>query len=550
MTTETLDQPQSTQPTERLNTEALRLKSQGSLYFFAKGILGYNWLVPHIHGPLCVALEELAQCLDADPAGEDPILNRLLCELPRGWLKTTLCSIAFPIWLSVRKPNIRILIVQNSATNAMKKLGVIRGQWETNDTLRTLFPELLPSKSSSWKADSACLTRSASFAESTYEAAGTSTRVVSRHYDVVIEDDTVAPDYDELGNESLAPTHEDVQKAIGWHRSNVLPLLNNPRCGINLVVGTRWYDQDLIRWVKDNEPQFRVISRACRENAEGKADPKGELTYPERFGNQTLRELETALGQYMFYCLYYNMPVRSEDMAFRAEWFEYYEVPPVLSSLAVYTTVDVGTDPKLSKSGHTDYCVVMTCGKDLITGNIYVLDYFHKQANPGELCSAIFDHVVRFNPVVVAYQGIAFERSLNYWLKELMRSNQRWFSLMQLPSSTRADAKNKAIEGLIPLFENEVIFLRTWMKALVAELTVFPLGRNDDLADALAMQQFLWKRTKTKRDYKIKTNIALGMTLESACKEITQRKRKGLDSLTFDCARSQSSKFLLTGTVL
>lgn len=537
-------------PPEQLNTDALRLKSQSSLYFFAKGVLGYDWLVPHIHGPLCLALEELAQCLDADPAGEDELLNRLLCELPRGWLKTTLCSIAFPIWLSIRKPNIRILVVQNSATNAQKKLSVIRGQWEQNDLLRTLFPELLPTKSSVWKADSLCITRSASFAESTYEAAGTSTRVVSRHYDVVIEDDTVAPDYDELGKESLAPTHEDVQKAIGWHRSNVLPLLNNPRCGINLVVGTRWYDQDLIRWVKDNEPQFRVISRACRENAEGKADPKGELTYPERFGNQTLRELETALGQYMFFCLYYNMPVRSEDMAFRSEWFEYYEVPPVLSSLAIYTTVDVGTDPKLSKSGHTDYCVVMTCGKDLITGHVYVLDYFHKQANPGELCAAIFAAAIKYNPVVVAYQGIAFERSLNYWLKELMRQHQHWFNLMQLPGSNREDAKNRAIEGLIPLFQNGVIYLRTWMRELVSELTVFPLGRNDDLADALSMQQFLWKRTKTKREYRQIGRVTGGLTLESGCAEIKARRRGGLTSATFDSARSSSQRFLLSGSVL
>ena len=444
-------------PIPQIDTPALRRQATESLYFFAKAILGYDWLVPHIHGPLCVALEELAQCLDMDPASDEDALNRLLCELPRGWLKTTLCSIAFPIWLSIRKPNIRILVVQNSATNACKKLAVIRGQWEQNDLLRSLFPELLPTKSSVWKADSACLTRPASFAESTYEAAGTSTRVVSRHYDVVIEDDTVAPDYDELGNESLAPTHEDVQKAIGWHRTNVLPLLNNPLRGINLIVGTRWYDQDLIRWVKDNEPQYRVISRACRENDRGEADPRGHLTYPERFGEKVLAELETALGSYMFYCLYYNMPVRSEDMAFQPQWFQYYEVQPPLASLAVYTTVDVGTDPKLSTTGEVDYCVVMTCGKDMTTGNIYVLDYFHKQANPGELCAAIFDHALKYNPVVVAYQGIAFERSLAYWLRELMRQNQYFFNFMQLPGSNRADAKSRAIEGLIPVFQAQAI---------------------------------------------------------------------------------------------
>lgn len=542
-------QPSTPATPATLDLDALRLRSRTSLYFFAKGVLGYDWLVPHIHGAICTALEELAQCLDADPAGAEDLLNRMLVELPRGWLKTTLCSIAFPMWLSVRNPNVRILITQNSATNAMKKLGVIRGQWEQNELLRSLFPELLPTKSSVWKADSVCLTRSSSFAESTYEAAGTSTRVVSRHYDVVIEDDTVAPDYDELGNESLAPTHEDVQKAIGWHRTNVLPLLNNPRCGINLVVGTRWYDQDLIRWVKDNEPQYRVISRACRENAEGKADPKGELAWPERFNDRTLRELETALGQYMFYCLYYNMPVRSEDMAFQLKWFQYYETPPTLSSLAVYTTVDVGTDPKLSVTGKVDYCVVLTCGKDLVTGDIYVLDYFRQQANPGQLCAAIFDHVLKYNPVVVAYQGIAFERSLNYWLKELMRQHNHFFSLFQLPGSNRAEAKARSIEGLIPIFQAGAIYLRTWMKELVSELTKFPLGANDDLADALGMQQLLWKRTKTLREYRVKS-VVNENTLEAATVELRARKTRGLSSRVFDAARSMTSRFTMTGSTL
>ncbi len=539
----------SSQP-EELDLEALKSRALGSLYFFAKGILGYDWLTPHIHGPVCQALEELALCLDADPADDDEVLNRLLCVLPRGWLKTTLCSIAYPIWLSIRHPNIRILVTQNSATNACKKLGVIRGQWEQNDLLRSMFPELLPTKSSVWKADSLCLTRSSSFAESTYEAAGTSTRVVSRHYDVVIEDDTVAPDYDELGQESLAPTHEDVQKAIGWHRTNVLPLLNNPRCGINLVVGTRWYDQDLIRWVQDNEPQYRVITRACREDAEGKPDPKGEITYPERFNERTLRELETALGSYMFYCLYYNMPIRSEDMAFQTKWFQFYETQPTLGSLAVYTTVDVGTDPKLSKSGETDYCVVMTCGKDMTNGRIYVLDYFHKQANPGELCSAIFDHVVKWCPIVVAYQGIAFERSLNYWLKELMRQNQRYFVLLQLPGSNRADAKAQAIQGLIPLFQSGSIYLRTWMVELQSELIKFPLGRHDDLADALSMQLGLWRRTKSLREYRQVSVRENPFLLEAAMAEIKSRKSRGLAAIVYDSGRSSSHRLVPVGGVL
>lgn len=501
--------------------QLLREKSKQDFYFFAKGILGYDWIVPHIHGPICRALQ-------------DQTSNRKLFVLPRGWLKTTICSISYPIWRSIRNPNIRCLLVQNSMTNASKKLAVIRGLWETNELLRALFPELLPGRNNVWKSDALCLTRSASFPESTFEAAGTSTRVVSRHYDLIIEDDTVAPDYDELGDESLAPTHDEVEKAIGWHRTNVLPLMNNPQTDESIVVGTRWYEHDLISWIQKNEPHYTVVTRACREDESGKPSASGHITYPERFNEQTLRELEAALGPYMFNCLYLNTPIRQAEMTFRPEWIHYYETHPRPDLLAIYTTVDPATDPALSKSKNTDYSVVMTTGKDLITGVIYVLDYFHKRCNPGELASAIFDHVLRYRPIKVGYEDVAFQRSIDYWLKELMRQENFFFLLEPLNLSRRKDAKDFRISGLQPLFASKSIMLRSHMKELVSELLTFPLGAHDDLADALSMQLAMWRTTKMSPRSRQATSVDTVFTLESALADIDKRRRlKPTSSLIF-----------------
>ena len=510
---------------EQFTLEKLRAKALSSLYFFAKGILGYDLINPEIHGPLCELLQ-------------DQTVKRKLFVLPRGWLKTTVCSIAYPIWCSVRNPNIRILLVQNSATNAQKKLAAIRGQWEQNSLLRELFPELLPSKNSIWKADALCLSRTASYPEATYEAAGTSTKVTSRHYDKIIEDDTVAPDLDELGQDSLAPTHDEVQKAIGWHRTNVLPLMNNPQDDECLVVGTRWYDQDLIRWILDNEKQYQVYTRACREDLAGNPDPRGEVTYPSRFNEFTLQELETAMGPYMFNCLYMNQPIRKEDMAFKPEWFMYYDTNPRLSELAVFTTVDPATDPKLSKLSNTDYSVVMTCGKDMSTGRIYVLDYFREKCNPGQMSAAIFDHVVRYKPILVGYEDVAYQRSIDYWLKELMRQQSIYFVLERLGLSKVKDAKNTRIAGLQPLFASQSIFIRPHMKELVSELLKFPLGNHDDLADALSMQLTHWRATRNFSPY-LMQQAEDPMSLETACDQIRARKKvkNFAQSVVFDASR-------------
>lgn len=513
-------------PTEKLDLDVLREHAKKSLYFFTKGILGYDWLVPHIHKQVCDELQSTEH-------------NRKLIELPRGWLKSTIGSIAFPMWLSINNPNIRCLLVQNSFANACKKLSVIRDQWEKNPLLRALFPELLPGKNSTWKADALCLTRSASFPESTYEAAGTSTRVVSRHYDVIIEDDTVAPDYDELGDESLAPTHDDVQKAIGWHRTNSLPLLNNPNTDLVVIIGTRWYDQDLIRWVKDNEKQYKVITRAVREDEEGNPHPQGRITYPERFNEQTLEALADALGPYMYNCLYLNQPIRADDMLFKAQWFQFYEQIPPLGNLAIYTTIDPATDPGLSKSKDLDYSVVMTCGKDMYTGFIYVLDYTRFRGTPGELIDVIFDHAMRWCPIKVGYESVGYQKSLDYWIKERMRQQNKFFIVEPLPRSTK-DAKKMAISALQPLFAAKAILIRDFMKELQSELLAFPLGSHDDVADALSMQLKLWRMTRTAqqgREYQMAGGDI--WSLDAALDSLRNRGKGSLTAITFDPLRTQ-----------
>lgn len=414
----------------------------------------------------------------------------------------------------------------------MKKLSIIRGQWEGNPLLRALFPELLPSRSSTWTAEAACLTRTQSHPEATYEAAGTRTKVVSRHYNLIVEDDTVAPDLDELGEECLAPTKEDVEQAIGWHRL-ILPLMVNPQEDESLIVGTRWYDHDLIAHVKEKEPQYEVYERACRENSEGQPDPRGFVTYPERFGEAVLLELENGLGPYMFSCLYLNQPVRSEDMLFKPEWIQYYDTRPKSSSLMVYTTVDPANDPELNRSKDTDYNVVMTTAKDLTKGHIYVLDYFRAKCNPGELASAVFDHVVKYRPVVVGYEDIAYQKSLDYWLKELMRQQQVYFVLEPIRGISRR-GKETRISALQPLFSSGTILLRNWMKELVSELLKFPLDRHDDLIDALSMQLQLWRLTHTQPEIHRELNSD-PLSFDAAVDEIEARRIGGVGrSLVFD----------------
>jgi predicted phage terminase large subunit-like protein len=491
--------------------EWLRNQCRESFYFFAKFVLDFqfdeSWLQVHIHKELCEALQ-------------DYTVNRRLCiTLPRSWLKSTVCSIYYPIWRAIRDPNVRVLIVQNSAPNAEKKLQAIRGQFETNPLLRVLFPHLLPDSSCNWTTKSACLKRTINHPENTFETAGTRTKVISRHYDLIVEDDTVAPDLDELGDENVCPTKDDINQAIGWHRL-AGGLLVDFKTSQLIIVGTRWFEKDLISWNGENEPTYKRIERAVRET-DGKPDPDGQITYPERFDEQTLEELQHAFGPYLFSCLYLNRPLRSDDMVFKKDWFRYYENVP--RNVVCYTLVDPagGSSKKAKAKSNPDYNVVMTVAKDLDEGHLYVVEYDRFRGTPGQLINAIFRHQATHHSVTVGIEGVQYQNSLDYFVKEQMSKRNQWFAVEMLKS---VKAKEVRIRALQPLFASGSILVRTHHTELLAELETFPLGAHDDCADALSMVLQLLDITPVAGKSTDSTDYALN-SLEAAVQLLQDRNK-------------------------
>ena len=482
-----------------------------SLYFFAKGILGFDWLDEKIHLPLCKILEDYENN------------TRIKVILPRGWLKTTVVSCSYPLWRAINDPNVRVLLCQNTFTNACSKLRRIRGAIEGNQLFRTLSPEILPTTKSVWKTDSLCLNRPKDFDESTFEAAGSGTQVTSRHYDVIIEDDSVAPEDDDLTIDICAPSKEAVEKAIGWHRL-AIPLLNNPMKSQNIVVGTRWGQVDLLAWIDEHEPHCITYTRAAKEGLDGLPDVNGTCVYPERFDEKTLKGIESSLGPYLYAALYMNSPMSSEDMKFDPTWIAYYNDAPM--HLAVYTSVDLAGLPSDNKTSDLDYNVVCTTGKDLETGDIYVLDLWRKRATPGEVIDEIFAHFERWHFLKVKVEAVAYQSTLRYWINEKMKERNTHFVVENFTHGRRS--KEARIEGLVPVFAQGKVFIRPHFKHLEQELLAYPMGQHDDTIDALSMHVPMWQTTRSRKDAVMREGND-PLSFDSAIKEIRGRlpKNKG-----------------------
>ena len=518
----------------------LRARAEGDLYFFAKGVLGLDKLTPRIHRPLCRLLELAYVALRGKPFDECGLLapwseyvsvlrdalrrqnvpreewsrriahtkmhgiQYLAILIPRGWFKTTLASIAFPLWCGVKHTQLRFLLAQNTFSNACAKGRALAQHVEGGELLRALFPEVLPDSKCRWSDEGRTLRRSAAWAESTFEFAGTQTQVTSRHFDVVIEDDTVAPAKDKLSEDNVLPSQVDVAQAIGWHRL-VSPLQNDPKTFVNVVVGTRWFELDLLRWVMDNEKHFFVYRRACREDGRGESATEGAVTFPERFGAEELERLAVSCGPYLFSCLYMNNPMSSSEMLFRADQFHYYDEPPPLARLMTFTTVDLANDPADCK-GPPDYNVVLTCGKHLTTGEVFVLDYFRKRCAPSEVIEAIIYHVRTYKSIAVGIETTGYQRSIKPWLRERQRQTKTYFAVTDLSHTTKS--KVRRIQGLQPYVASGQLAVAPWMGVLVSELCMCTptasLGVNDDVADALASQVEMWRVTPSVEEARVR----------------------------------------------
>lgn len=451
----------------------LRELCLNSLYFFSKAVLGWDWVVPHVHGKLGDFVS-------------DPEDTRLQVTLPRGFLKTTFLSISYALWRALpprnefadaglkdplHDPNVRILIVQNTKDNARKRLNVIRTHVEQNELLQELFPEIIPDSfhgNNRWSDTHAEIKRTESHPEATWETAGVGTSLVSRHYSEIIEDDIIAPKKDDLAE--AIPTREDVEKAIGFHKS-AISLLANPKDGRIINIGTRWAKYDVIQYIIDEQtPPFKRFELSAIED--------GKATYPERFDLETLANIRNEQGTYIFSSQYLNKPFDSEKMVFRPEWITKYEVEPPRDTMKVY----VGVDPAIGQKKDNDYSIVMAAG---ITPRreLLVLDYERRRMTPTELIEKIFEYNEYYQPELVIIESVAWQQALAHFVEQEAIDRLTYIPIEEFKPSNKKETR---IRGLQPVAQARKLKIKPYHTELEKELRDFPYSQYDDLSDTLA----------------------------------------------------------------
>lgn len=221
--------------------EATRLAYNRSLYHTAKSLCGYRDMTTHTHLRIVKALES-------------PLRRKLIC-VPRGTFKSSIATVAYPIWLLDNNPNLRILIDSELYTNSVAYLREIKGHMMSQE-YQYIYGDM---RTEVWNESEIKISaRTRILKEPSITVGGIGTTKVGQHYDVIIGDDYNSP--------ANSGTPEQRKKVLDHYQYNQSILEPD---GVYVIIGTRYAEDDLIGSILKRElniDQVEKLKRMPKEN--------------------------------------------------------------------------------------------------------------------------------------------------------------------------------------------------------------------------------------------------------------------------------------------
>ena len=447
--------------------QSLRVQTQKSTYIMAKAIIGFKDLIPSLHGDMCAFIQGPAR--------------RKLGLAPRDHLKTSVWTIADTVRCIAANSDERILIGNETATNASHFLRRIQAVWERAPLFRWLFPELLvDTGKTKWSESEMLIPRKHDFPESTVEVMGVGGAVVSRHYTRIKLDDLVGKE----ASESV----DVMRKTIDWYLY-CESLLEKPIDPID-TYGTRWTHKDLYAWIMEHETGIDIFHRKALK-------PNGTTLWPERFPPEEMLRIKHKIGPFKFSCQYQNEPFDPESVTFDPSWLRFYEVEGwelddgfvkvrmVGQPKPIRVVPVILVDPAISERDSAARSAVVCAGLDELE-RIIVLEAWAARCQPLQMIEKIFEMARRWDPMCVTVEGVAYQRCLKGFIEAECMRRGTWLNIREVRPGSR-EGKESRIRGLQPYAERGRLWVRrSTCGLMIEEFEAFPLSDTVDTLDALS----------------------------------------------------------------
>lgn len=454
----------------------LYLKARDSLELFGNLVFRTDDGKPLIaHG----IHKKLIRNLEALERGD---FRRLLEAFPPRHGKSVWSTQVFAAWCIGRNPNIRILLIANTAAQA-EMFSVVVREIVTSEAFLKIFPGIEPDKDKGWNKDSWFIKRTNRTADPTMASMGPDGAVISRGADLLICDD-VCDSKNTSTMDQIIKVNTNMQVTAQSRLA--------PKTGRHLVIGHTWHNMDYYAQCEARK-SFTVFKHSAILYA---GTDHEESLCPEMWPLVELREIRDSMPLAVFEATYQQDPTAlteqrtaikphmikwlSEAQAWELKLGHVVEVKfgeRIVRLNGAEMKIGIVVDPAEKLKSVNDFFCASVIGN--IGMDWFGLDVIHGRWRYTEIKDRMRDLIRRWQPLLVGVEDKAGGEQLYQELCAEM-PDLVWIRLTPI--------KDKLFRArtLINSAETDRLYLSEAFRKHEIEIISFPFGEHDDVVDTLA----------------------------------------------------------------
>lgn len=499
----------------------LRKLARENLYWLNAKVLNHENIVPmtlRAHYGLCRFAERKTGIPEIDNSRVQ------LIQIWRGAGKTTCLTKGRTIQRLLQNSDWAAGIANERQDNANAFLGMIKSEFQTNEFLRALFPELIPEnfRQTTWASDRIVINRTRpNPVNPSVLAAGVGATVTGVHMNEWIVDDILSQD---AAENARSGSFSEIDKINRW-LVRLQPLLTDPKRDPLTFIGTPWWPGDSYSFIEDffgrGQPDKTFIWSLRLPDGELqhiKLIQKGELAifrfpvlqdgrtmFPEKLTMDDLDKLREDDPAF-FSAQYLLEPAAGGLATFNADHLRYFEWENdkqiryrTREGKVAYERVRdmqilMSVDPAISERSSAARSAITVVGSN--GRSLFLLEAWAGRVPPTEVAYKILEFYKKFLPTRIIIENVAYQMALAEILT-LLGKEQNVGQLPIYEYHSGADRKGKMrIAGLEPYFRKGLFHVHESQKDFIEEFTNFSpeIGnRTVDILDALAFQKDSWE---------------------------------------------------------
>jgi predicted phage terminase large subunit-like protein len=432
-------------------------------------------------------IECIIEHLTAVESGE---LKRLLIMMPPREMKSITITIAWTAWLLGHHPDWRIICASYGDALAKRQSIDARLVMES-EVYKTAFPSTRLAVDQNEKG--MFMTTRRGFRKATSVGG----QVLGDGGDVLIFDDLLKADE--------APSDTVRNNTNAWLDQSFLTRANNPATARMVGVAQRLHMDDPMGHLMERGGWHTLIlpaefKRKTMIEIRGKVWEKeeGELFNPNRLTREILDQKLRDLGPTAYAGQYMQNPIPADGGMFKGQWLQYHSVTD-WRGMNGYILCDPANSKKKNSGHDPDWSVFMVVGL-AADNNYYIADMVRDRLNPAERVDMLMKLHRKWNRAFGKPPRVGVEQygmmTDAFFIKQRQGQDNYRFPIVELGGTMK---KEDRVRMLVTPFSDGRVYLPSSLpyqtvdgerldliKELIAEYDTFPLGRHDDIMDAIA----------------------------------------------------------------